>query len=167
MANKTTLGLSKIEIGTIANDGGVATTWATIGYTAENTATLVTEDGTTTDIYAEEVSAPIESITTDGKMSFNFSLASPDLTQLSTVFGGSVTGTSPNEVWAAPDSTPTIEKSLKVTPTKGLVLTFPRVSIKAKFSGTFTKNDTLKVEVVCTVLQPTKSGTNKLSATVV
>lgn len=165
MANLVTRGLAKIEIGAIAVDGGMGTSLAVIGYTAENSVTFSEEDGTTTEFYAEEIDTAIDSVTKAGKRSVNFTLASPDPDQLVAVFGGTTSGTAPNKTWKAPDSIPVIEKSLKITPSKGLVFSFPKVSLAAKFSGGFSKTDTLKVDVIATVLQPDKAGEAKASAT--
>lgn len=164
MADLITIGVSKIEVGAIAGDGGMGTTLAVIGKTAEGTASMSTEDPTLTEFYAEESDTALYTSSKAGKTTFNFSLAAPDLAQMAAVFGGTVTGTGNALVWKRPDTAPVIEKSIKITPQAGVVFKIPRGSITAKFSGGFSKNDTLKVDIIITVLLPTKSGEGALIA---
>ncbi len=162
MADLITIGVSKIEVGAIAGDGGMGTTLAVIGKTAEGSASMTTEDPTLTEFYAEESDTALYTSSKAGKTTFNFSLAAPDLPQLAAVFGGTVTGTGSSAVWKRPDAVPVIEKSMKITPQAGIVISIPRASITAKFSGGFSKNDTLKVDIVATVLLPTKANEGAL-----
>lgn len=67
-AKKTyTIGLSKIEVGAIAEDGGMGETLDVLGYTYQDTCTMTQEDPETTDHYAEEVDDPVISISRGGK----------------------------------------------------------------------------------------------------
>lgn len=162
MADLITIGVSKIEVGAIAGDGGMGTTLAIIGKTAEGSASMTTEDPTLTEFYAEESDTALYTSSKAGKTTFNFSLAAPDLTQLAAVFGGTVSGSGSSATWKRPDAAPVIEKSMKITPQAGIVISIPRASITAKFSGGFSKNDTLKVDIVATVLLPTKANEGAL-----
>jgi hypothetical protein len=162
MADYVTIGLASIQVSAIASDGDVGTSFAAIGKTDEGSATITTADATFTEFYAEEVAAPIYTAVKEGSMEVKFNLAAPDLPQLAAVFGGSVTGTGGSATWEMPDITTGIEKSLKITPTAGFILTFPRASITAKLIGGLKKTDTLKVEVTAKILQPTKAGVKRL-----
>ena len=172
MAKKVfTLGLSKIEVGDIAQDGGMGQTLASLGYTYQDTAQLVTNDPTTTDFYAEEVDDPVVSIARAGLININWSLMNPSPDDMVTLFGGtaskSVQTLTDNDVWEAPDTLPTIEKSVKVTPLQGLAFSVPRMRLQAKLNGNFSKSAMLLVEITGTVLAPTKSGEKKLKAQLV
>lgn len=82
-AKKTyTIGLSKIEVGAIAEDGGMGETLDVLGYTYQDTCTMTQEDPETTDHYAEEVDDPVISISRGGKTNFNFSIMNPSVTVL-------------------------------------------------------------------------------------
>ena len=88
-AKKTyTIGLSKIEVGAIAEDGGMGETLDVLGYTYQDTCTMTQEDPETTDHYAEEVDDPVISISRGGKTNFNFSIMNPSVTVLADLLGG-------------------------------------------------------------------------------
>jgi hypothetical protein len=161
MASVVTLGLSKIEVGAIAGDGGMATTLAPLGYTYQDTAQMQQEDGTTTDFIVEELDTPLASITQPGKLSFNFSIADPDVGTLQKIFGG----TAAADTWSAPDASPELELSVRITPKQGLMFEIPRAKIAAKFNGSFSKTSLFLVEVSCSVLQPVKAGVPRITVT--
>lgn len=160
MADLITIGLSKIEIGEIASDGGMGEPLEQIGYTAEGTATIETEDPEVTEFFVEEIETPIYQSSRMGRTTISFALASPDLAQCQKVFGGEApTGTGGDLTWNYPSGTVVLEKSIKITPKEGIVFEIPRGRISAKFAGSFGRADTLKVEVSVSVLQPKKAGT--------
>jgi len=94
-----------------------------------------------------------------GKTRFNFQLASPDLTQIATIMGLTVSGTGDAAVVNYPSSTVRVEKSVKITPAVGLVIKIPRGLVHAKFNGPIGRADTLKLDVTVEVMQPKKAGT--------
>lgn len=167
-AKKTyTIGLSKIEVGTIAEDGGMGETLDVLGYTYQDTCTMTQEDPETTDHYAEEVDDPVISISRGGKTNFNFSIMNPSVTVLADLLGGvgtPGTGSTPDK-WEAPDKIPVVEKSVRITPEQGLKFEIPRMKLVSKINATFSKSGILLIEVAGTVLQPTKTGTKKITAT--
>lgn len=158
MANVTTTGLAAVKMGDIAVDGGMGTTLAVIGYTNKGSVQLNTEDPQLTEFYAEEVDDPIYISKKKGKTTFTFQLGFPDFDQMVAVLGGTKTGSGNTQKWTAPSTYPTIEKSWKVVPTNGLVLNIPRGSIQAKLTGGYMSTDNLKIDVVITVLTPTKAN---------
>lgn len=158
MADLVTTGLAKIEIGTIAVDGGIATSWAVIGKTAEESASFTEEDPTTTEFFAEEVDDPIFSSSKQGIRTFNWSLAAADIPQIVTVLGGTTSGSGDSLKWVAPAQIPVIEKSIRVIPTNGHVLFITRAKITAKIDGGFSKTDNMKIAIVGTILTPTKAN---------
>lgn len=169
MAKKIyTLGLSQIEAGAIAADGGMGTTLATLGYTYQDTCKMTQEDPETTDHYAEEVDDPVVSISRGGKTNFAFSIMDPSVTVLANLLGGKATegnGSTTQDKWEAPDSIPTVEKSIRITPQQGLKFEIPRMKLVSKINAEFSKKGILLIEVAGTVMQPTKSGTAKMTAT--
>ena len=167
-AKKTyTIGLSKIEVGAIAEDRGMGETLDVLGYTYQDTCTMTQEDPETTDHYAEEVDDPVISISRGGKTNFNFSIMNPSVTVLADLLGGvgtPGTGSTPDK-WEAPDKIPVVEKSVRITPEQGLKFEIPRMKLVSKINATFSKSGILLIEVAGTVLQPTKTGTKKITAT--
>ena len=168
VAKKTyTIGLSKIEVGVIAEDGGMGKALDVLGYTYQDTCTMTQEDPETTDHYAEEVDDPVISISRGGKTNFNFSIMNPSVTVLADLLGGvgtPGTGSTPDK-WEAPDKIPVVEKSVRITPEQGLKFEIPRMKLVSKINATFSKSGILLIEVAGTVLQPTKTGTKKITAT--
>jgi len=77
---------------------------------------------------------------------------------LAALLGGTAAGTAPNDTWVAPATTDIIEKSVKVTPKSGKVITFPRVALRAMINYKLAKAGIAQVMVEGTVMTPTKSG---------
>lgn len=70
----------------------------------------------------------------------------------------SVFSTAAAETWQAPDSFPDIEKSLKIVDKKGNILKAARVKISSKLGLSFAKDKLGQLDMVATILQPTKAG---------
>ena len=158
-----TLGLSKIEVGAIAADGGMGESLEQLGYTYQDTCKMTQEDPETTDHYAEEVDDPVVSISRGGKTNFAFSIMNPSVTVLADLLGG--TADESNGKWEAPDKIPVVEKSVRITPEQGLKFDIPRMKLVSKINGDFSKKGILLIEVAGTVMQPTKAGVKKMTAT--
>lgn len=152
----TTYGLTKIEIADILPDGGCGTTWTQIGYTKVGATKMATEAGTETKLEAEELSTPLITIAGEETISLQTQLIVQTAENLLAVLGGTVTGSA----WAPAASKPVIEKSMKITPKAGKVVTIPRVSIVGSLNSPFTKTDLMYVDVKGTILAPSKSGEN-------
>jgi hypothetical protein len=158
MANVTTTGLAAFEIGDIESDGGIATTWTSLGLIAEGSASFNQADGTKTQFFAEQLDLPVFETVKQGEQSFNFSLGFADFTQIQKVMGGTISGSGINQKWSAPAQIPVIHSSIRIVPTSGLVLNICKASFSAKISGGFSKTDNMKIEVVATILSPDKAG---------
>jgi hypothetical protein len=65
--------------------------------------------------------------------------------------------------WDAPDSLPVLEKSLRLTDKKGNQVLVPRASISTKLSMSFSKTKLGQLDMVATILAPTKTGVKKYS----
>lgn len=152
------LGIAKIELSDIASDGDVGTTFAVLGQTQEGTCKLNFADATITELKVEEKSTAADSYSEPGEKTVEFTVADPDEDTLVSVFGGTKSGTNGTTKFKAPLNTVTIEKSLKITPRKGMGFTFPRVSITAKFTPDVGKTTWVGVTVTAKVLSPTKTG---------
>lgn len=162
-----TIGLSKIEVGDIGADGAMGTTLATLGYTYQDTCKMTQEDPETTDHYAEEVDDPVVSISRGGKTNFAFSIMNPSVVVMADLLGGRASegsGATPDK-WEAPDKIPTVEKSVRITPEQGLKFEIPRMKLVSKINAEFSKKGILLIEVAGQVMQPTKAGTPKMTAT--
>lgn len=158
-----TTGIGKIEFGEIAADGGVSTTFAAWGYTLEGSAAINTDDPTETEFKVEEIDAALDTDVTAGKMSLTLTIADPDEETLVNIFGGAKTGTGAATVYTFPTANPVVEKSIKVTPKKGLGIIVPRAKLTGKFSSEVGRGKLLGIEITGTILQPTKSGVGKFS----
>jgi hypothetical protein len=73
------------------------------------------------------------------------------------------TGTAVAGSWDAPDSLPVLEKSLRLTDKKGNIVTIPRASISTKLSMSFSKTKLGQLDMIATILAPTKTGVKKMS----
>ena len=164
MAEVYTLGLSKIEMGDIATDGGMGQALAVVGQTLKGSCNVTQEDPTTNDFFAEEIDDPVVSISSRGKTTLAFSVMNPDLQVLEKLFGGTISGTGPTAKWNAPATLPAIEESVRVTPQMGLIWEFPRMKINAKINGQFSRENIFVIEVSGTALQPTKTSEPIFSA---
>ena len=159
-----TLGLSKIEVGDIAEDGSMGTTLKSLGFTYQDTCKMSTDDAEETDHYAEEQDDPVVTTVRGGRTRFVFSVMDADLQVLADLLGGEITGTGPTEKWEAPAKLPIIEKSVKITPEQGLQFEIPRMRLVSKFNAEFSKKGIMLIEVAGTVYTPTKTGESKMTA---
>jgi hypothetical protein len=156
------LGLQSIEIADMAADGDVGTVFATLGVTYQDTAELAQEDPEVTEFYSEENDDAEEVIVAKGKITVKWAIIDFQPATLVKVLGGTVTGTAPNDSWSAPAAGVKIEKSIKITPKSGKVITIPRANIAAKLSYKLSKKGIAMVEITARVLQPTKTGVKSI-----
>jgi hypothetical protein len=77
----------------------------------------------------------------------------------------STVGVLVNEMWEAPDSFPDVEASLKLTDKKGNIIKLPRVKIASKMNISFSKESLGQLDMVATVLQPTKVAEKRITFT--
>lgn len=159
MSEVRTLGLTKIEISDIATDGGLGTAFAALGKTYKDTAELMGADPAVFEHYSEESDDPEEIVETKGKVTIKWSIMDSDADTLVKALGGTATGTAPNKIWNAPAGAPNIEKSVKITPKAGKVIDIVRAKIVAKPNYKLTKNGIFLVDIVATILTPTKAAT--------
>ena len=147
-------GLKSVEFGDIATDGGVATVFAAQGLTFKDTFEIIEADADVKEFFAEETDEAVLAVSTKGKMQMKFELMNYDNTSLAYLKGGSIV----SDVYNADRFTVNIEKSVKVTPTTGMIFTFPRCLITTKWKGKLSKGELMTLEVTITVMTPTKAG---------
>lgn len=155
MSEKRTIGVKSIEIGDIAGDGGMGLTLAALGVTVEGSATLTKEEDAETEFYCEESDDPIETVLKKGKTTLAFAIADFTAATLVKVLGGEDNAGK----WEAPDSAAEIEKSIKVTTKKNMVIEIVRAKIKSSLDINLGKNSLGQVKIVATILTPTKADT--------
>jgi len=157
----TTRGTSDVFVAPIASDGGVGTVWTSFGKIyADSTAALTQADATTKDFNSIQDDQPVDKDVTPGALTMQISLMEVTTDKLLELFGGTVTGTTEaTKVWSAPLQAVTIERSMKIQPKKGKIITFVRMQLSSKANYNLTKEGILLVDVLCSVLTPTKSNT--------
>ncbi|MDR7818705.1 hypothetical protein RIU47_08815 [Riemerella anatipestifer] len=163
MSNKVNIGLASIKIGEIASDGGMGTSLEQIGVTNQGSCKINFEDAEKKEFFVEEYDDPFHVEYTQGKINIQYQIANPDIDTIVKVFGGSKSGSGPSEVYKAPNQSVTIERSMEMTPKKGLGFKFPRVSITAKFTPDIGKENLLMLDITASVLRPTKDGEPRFS----
>ena len=164
MAKVFTYGLESVEFGDVATDGGVATSFSSKGLTFKDSFEIASADPDVQEFMSEENDDPEVSISTQGKKIYKFQLMNPGVDELAYFLGGQVIA-GPPKSWEAPDQTPVIEKSVKITPKQGHILTITRGRITAKHSGKYAKTGLAMLDITITVMKPTKAGVPSLTKT--
>ncbi|MFP3835354.1 hypothetical protein [Chryseobacterium sp. SIMBA_028] len=149
-------GLAKIEISSIATDGGMGTTLERLGEVKEGTFKVNQAEGDKTEFKVEEHDDPIFIRQKKGTLAFEFEIHNPDAKTFKQVWGGTVDATSGK--YTPPTNLFPIERSLKITPEFGYGFDVPRAQISARFSDAMGKDSLLGIIVTATVLKPTKDG---------
>ena len=158
------LGLSEIQVGAIAADGGEAATFTKIGKTYEKTCKLVQEKGDVTEHYEEGQSAPEVRKKKKKVPILTFSIMDPDPTFLKAYLGGTTTGTGDAMVWSWGDTDEDIEASIRAVPEMGLVYTIPRADIEAVINAEMSSQGINLVDFTVTPLKPKKAGVATMKA---
>lgn len=151
------LGVSKIEFSAIAADGDVGDDFETLGLTQEGTCKINFADATITELKVEEFASAADSDISEGEKTVEFTIANPDEDTFVALFGGIKSGTDRAVAFLAPLTSVNIEKSLKITPVKGLGFIFPRVLVTAKPTSDVGRGTWMGIAVTCRVLKPTKN----------
>nr|DAT49655.1 MAG TPA: hypothetical protein [Bacteriophage sp.] len=159
-----TLGLSEVQVGQIATDGGEATTYEKIGKTYQNTCKMVQEKADVTEHYEEGQSAPEVRKKKKKVPILTFSIMDPDPTFLKAYMGGEVTGTGDEMEWSWSDTDEDIEASIRVIPEVGLVYTIPRADIEAVLNADMSSQGINLVDFTVTPLKPKKAGVKTIRA---
>lgn len=75
----------------------------------------------------------------------------------------SVYSSAEQEKWEMPDAFPDVEKSIELVDKKGNVVLIPRAKISTKLGLSFAKDKLGQLDMVATILQPTKSGEKRMT----
>ncbi|GHT15043.1 hypothetical protein AGMMS4956_14160 [Bacteroidia bacterium] len=160
MAEVRSVGLKSIRIGEIANDGDMGTVLEALGVTYKGTASLTTEEGTTTDFFSEENVYPEESVKEPGTTKLAWNIINLDPEALQKCLGGDVVAADGDNpaVWKAPADVVNIEKSIEVLTAFGMKIQIPRANISATMQWNLARTEIAQVAIVATVLKPAKEG---------
>lgn len=158
------LGLSEIQVGQIAADGGEATSYTKIGKTYQNTCKLQQETGDVTEHYEEGQAAPEVRKKKKKVPVLTFSIMDPDPTFLEAYLGGTTTGTGDDMEWSWSDTAEEIEASIRAIPEVGLVYTIPRGDIEAVLNADMSSQGINLVDFTVTPLKPKKAGVPSIKA---
>ena len=158
------LGLSEIQVGKIAEDGGEASTYAKIGKTYQNTCKLQQETADVTEHYEEGQAAPEVRKKKKKVPVLTFSIMDPDVTFLKEYLGGTVAGLGDEAVWSWSDTDEDIVASIRAIPEVGLVYTIPRADIEAVLNADMSSQGINLVDFTVTPLKPTKAGVPSIKA---
>lgn len=158
------LGLSEIQVGKIAADGGEATDYSKIGKTYQNTCKLQQETADVTEHYEEGQAAPEVRKKKKKVPVLTFSIMDPDPTFLKEYLGGTVAGTGDDMEWSWSDTDEEIEASVRAIPEVGLVYTIPRADIEAVLNADMSSQGINLVDFTVTPLKPKKAGVPSIKA---
>lgn len=158
MAETRLLAVAKIELGAIAADGDVSSSFASPGTIYKDSAEITQEQEADVEHYCEESDDPFVIVPGTKKTKIKFSITDFTPAALVALLGGTAAGVAPADTWTAPSTTDIIEKSVKITPKSGKVITLPRVSLRATINYKLAKSGIAQVMVEGTVMLPTKTG---------
>lgn len=152
MAKRTfTLGLSQIQFGIPAADGGMSTDLHTVGYTNQDSCTVTTDDPDVTEFYAEEVDDPVITKSKKGKSTLAMSIMDPSVDVLKEFLGGSI---DEDGAWVDGEVYENIELSVRIIPDQGFVIDAPRVQINAKLNFALNNSSLATLDVSGIFLKP-------------
>jgi hypothetical protein len=163
MSEIRSIGLTYIKLGDIAEDGGMGTSLTALGVTYRDSADLIQDDAEIVPVYSEENDDPEETIESEGVKRLKFSIMNYDPDTLVRVLGGTSTGVAPNKIWIAPAAKDPIEQSIEILTKKNVKIQIPRAHIAAKINWAFRRNGVALVDIIATILVPTKAGVGKLT----
>lgn len=137
------------------------TNYVALGYTNIDSFQMTTDEGTSTEFFAEEVDAAVFRRTTPGAKTLTFQIMNPDLATIQKLRGGTITGSPGNQTWSAPQAAPVLEQAIRIRTQIGYHMEFPRCAITVVPSPDFGKNSLYMLEVTATILQP-NTGASEL-----
>lgn len=158
MAERLLLAVSSIMIGDIAVDGDVSAAFAVLGATYKDTAEFAQAADADVEHYCEESDDPFAIVPGLKKSTIKFAITDFSPATLVKVLGGTASGVAPADTWTPPATSSIIEKSVKITPKSGAVITLPRVSLKATINYKLSKAGIAQVIIEGRVMTPTKAG---------
>lgn len=155
-------GLKDLYLGPVADDGGMGTELEKVNFSVIDTPVFGSAEGDKTNFEIEESDTPYLATEKPGEITFTASIYGLSAEVLARHFGGTYTpgATSADPgTWEAPAQKPTFERSLRAVHKQGGYLEIVRASVAANFEWKFQKNGLPQINLVATVLVPTKPGT--------
>lgn len=154
------IGMKTFWMGDIADDGGFSTELEKVSFAVIDTPIFTLPEGDKTDFEIEDSDDPYFSSTKPGAKTFAISFYGLGATVLEKFFGGTaiVGPASGNDTWEAPLQIPAFETSILAEHTQGGHLKITRASVVATMDWAFQKNNLPKINLVATVLTPTKEN---------
>lgn len=163
------LGLVSIKIGAIAGDGGMGTSLSALGETVKDSCVFTETDATKQEFFIEESDDPIESIVTQkGLETISWSTHNCSADTMVALFGGTKAGAGTElspYTWEPPDTQSEVEKSVEITDRKGNIVEVVRMKLACKKNISFQSTKLGQVDIVGTILAPTKAATPKYTIT--
>lgn len=150
MAEIRAFGLKSIKIGAIEQFA----TLEALGVTYKDTADLIQDDDSTTEIFSEENDNPELVLSTKGRTTLKWTIMDVAPKTLVKVLGGTVTTVTLKDTWNEPAATVNIEKSIEIVTVDGTVIRIARAKIVAKKNFAFRKQGVLLIEITAQVLKP-------------
>jgi hypothetical protein len=163
MANKYVYGLTALKVGAPEADGGMSLALSVLfGDTVPGSASITTADPTITNINIEESDDAIISSSTPGARTVAFSTYNTSPAALLGAFGGTLTGTAPNQVWNAPENVGDKILSIRFEDRQNRFVNLPKVALNPKLGIVFDKTQAGKVDFTGTILKPDKAGVSAI-----
>lgn len=165
MANEVAIGLKSFYMGDVANDGGMGTALDKVSNAVIDTPVLSIPEGERVDFQIEDSDDPYYSKVTPGVKTLSISFFGLSAALLHKFFGGTLTPgatSSDPDVWESPLQILPFEASLIAEHSQGGHLKIVRASISATADWNFQKNNLPQINVVATVLTPTKADTKPM-----
>lgn len=165
MARPVAIGLKKFYMGDVAVDGGMGTGLSLVSNAVIDTPVLNIPEGETTNFEIEDSDDPFYSKTTPGVKTLNISFYVADVNVLEQFFGGvAVVGpASGADTWEAPLQIQNFEASIVAEHQQGGHMKIVRALVAATADWNFQKNNLPQINVVATILTPTKTNTAPIS----
>lgn len=147
-------GLASAKFGAKGALDVMGTTLAALGKSREGSVSFTIPEQSKTEFRSEEDEAPVFQITDNDKPAvFELELMDADADSLATVFGGTVTGTSP-KVWEPPLVSTVIEKSVEITTKNGVIIKIPRGALTPMVDFKISRKELWGVKVRVEALKP-------------
>lgn len=163
--SKKAIGLTEegIQIAELAAGGAAPAegSFAALGKTYKDTATLETEEGDTISCDCEELNDPEDEIYLPGKTTLKYSTSDLDPEICHKVFGGTLS--EDKSSWDAPTDIAAKEVAVRFTTKTGLKVTIGRAKMFTRINWAIKKDGYGLLEHTLTVLTPQAEGVKKMS----
>ena len=148
--------LQKLEVASIAEDGGEGTTFEEVPVVHEDTFTYEDEDPEVTD-YKDVAGNIYYSSKKPGAVKINASIGMYDLKTKAKFQGGEYTASTESTpgTWERADSVANVEFTVRATTEDGVRIVFPRASVSASGKS---NEKAIGLSLVFTALKSTKTG---------